>query len=583
MAKILDNRWVALSAGLFVQLVAGTAYAFGIYSNELKVSMNWSQRDVDRASSLGNIGMYFGVFAGLFYDRFGKPITGLIGTFITSTGYLLIYLLTTGVIPPNPYLGAFLFMYTWHGSAWLDVSAIATATKNFPEDKGLALGIMKSFFGLSAAVIAVYNLAFFYENKSGNKNKASESCIPSSSNHNHTVNVSNILNKNHDNNNNNNNNNSNNNNNKGVPLMLFLSIYMCIIGAIATMFLRTSTNRQPLKNIKNGARRITIGYFSIIILALYLGFTSLYVPKDAQVNRSMVAIGATILLLPLLFLSYNSFSQTSGHEILDSSSNDDNTINNNNNNIKSTKFSSLVTNDDEDDNDDIHENFSHNNHTTSSNRNEFTLIEAMQTIEFYMILIAQFTATGAGLMVINNIAQIDLALGGAPGSEGTFVLIIGVSNCFGRMLGGYLSESYKTTIYRPLCYAIAITIMTLAQLVLMFASKGFILYIGAILTGLAYGSFWSIGPALINELFGDKAFGSIYQTLNLAPALGSYMFSAVLAAKFYEENADSNNLCCGQVCYRTTHLITGCCTACGVIIMFCLHLKVKSYYVRKYE
>ena len=207
----------------------------------------------------------------------------------------------------------------------------------------------------------------------------------------------------------------------------------------------------------------------------------------------------------------------------------------------------------------------------------------MQTIEFYMILIAQFTATGAGLMVINNIAQIDLALGGAPGSEGTFVLIIGVSNCFGRMLGGYLSESYKTTIYRPLCYAIAITIMTLAQLVLMFASKGFILYIGAILTGLAYGSFWSIGPALINELFGDKAFGSIYQTLNLAPALGSYMFSAVLAAKFYEENADSNNLCCGQVCYRTTHLITACCTACGVIIMFCLHLKVKSYYVRKYE
>ena len=150
MAKILDNRWVALSAGLFVQLVAGTAYAFGIYSNELKVSMNWSQRDVDRASSLGNIGMYFGVFAGLFYDRFGKPITGLIGTFITSTGYLLIYLLTTGVIPPNPYLGAFLFMYTWHGSAWLDVSAIATATKNFPEDKGLALGIMKSFFGLSS-------------------------------------------------------------------------------------------------------------------------------------------------------------------------------------------------------------------------------------------------------------------------------------------------------------------------------------------------------------------------------------------------------------------------------------------------
>ena len=48
---------------------------------------------------------------------------------------------------------------------------------------------------------------------------------------------------------------------------------------------------------------------------------------------------------------------------------------------------------------------------------------------------------------------------------------------------------------------------------------------------------WSISPALINELFGDKAFGSIYQTLNLAPALGSYVFSAVLAAD-YEDHAD---------------------------------------------
>ena len=34
------------------------------------------------------------------------------------------------------------------------------------------------------------------------------------------------------------------------------------------------------------------------------------------------------------------------------------------------------------DDDDIHENVGNNNHTTSSNRNEFTLIEAMQTIEF---------------------------------------------------------------------------------------------------------------------------------------------------------------------------------------------------------
>ena len=571
---MFDNRWVALSAGLFVQLVAGSAYAFGIYSNELKTTLNFTQRDVDRASSLGNIGMYGGVLAGMFYDRFGKPVTGLIGTFITSTGYLLIYLLTIGVLPPSPYLCAFLFMYTWHGSAWLDVSAIATATKNFPEDKGLALGIMKSFFGLSASIIAVYNVAFFYHEKTGNKNK-SESCnkaIPSSNRHNvsfgrHSEFLAN---------------NSGNGTN-GVPLMLFLSIFMLIVGTIATMLLRTSTDKRAIKNLQHGNKRIAIGYFSIVLLALYLAVTSLYVPKDVLLNRSLVALGATALLLPLFFLSYKSFGEDSGHVVLnrneDSNSNADSykklasTGRNYTMGGNDRQFASLVANNIDGGED---------KKSNSNERKEYTLVEAAKSIEFYMILFSQFTCTGAGLMVINNIAQIELALGGEPGSEGSFVLIIGVSNCFGRMLGGYLSERYKAQVYRPLAYAIGITVMTIAQIILMFASKGFTLYVGAILCGMAYGSFWSISPALINELFGDKAFGSIYQTLNLAPALGSYVFSAVLAARLYEDHADSNNLCCGQMCYRMTHLITACFTTSGAIVMVCLHFKVKSYYDGKY-
>ena len=122
--------------------------------------------------------------------------------------------------------------------------------------------------------------------------------------------------------------------------------------------------------------------------------------------------------------------------------------------------------------------------TVTSEKN--TLWLRLQSLLNYMILFSQFTCTGAGLMVINNIAQIELALGGEPGSEGSFVLIIGVSNCFGRMLGGYLSK-VQAQVYRPLAYAIGITVMTIAQIILMFASK--VLYVGAILCGMAYGSF----------------------------------------------------------------------------------------------
>ena len=76
---------------------------------------------------------------------------------------------------------------------------------------------MKSFFGLSASVIAVYNVAFFYHEKTGNENK-SETCIktiPSSKKHNVSIQqYSEFLVTN------------NNNRTNGVPLMLFLSIYI---------------------------------------------------------------------------------------------------------------------------------------------------------------------------------------------------------------------------------------------------------------------------------------------------------------------------------------------------------------------
>ena len=62
-------------------------------------------------------------------------------------------------------------------------------------------------------------------------------------------------------------------------------------------------------------------------MALYLAVTSLYVPKDVLLNRSLVALGATALLLPLFFLSYKSFGEDSGHVVLnrneDSNSNAD--------------------------------------------------------------------------------------------------------------------------------------------------------------------------------------------------------------------------------------------------------------------
>ena len=126
-------------------------------------------------------------------------------------------------------------------------------------------------------------------------------------------------------------------------------------------------------------------------MALYLAVTSLYVPKDVLLNRSLVALGATALLLPL-FLSYKSFGEDSGHVVLnrneDSNSNADSykklasTGRNYTMGGNDTQFASLVANNIDGGED--------KKATVTSE--EYTLVEAAKSIEFYMILFSQLPA-----------------------------------------------------------------------------------------------------------------------------------------------------------------------------------------------
>ena len=51
------------------------------------------------------------------------------------------------------YLSAFFFVME-QGSSWLDTCAVSTNMKNFPRNRALATGLLKSFFGLSGSIIA---------------------------------------------------------------------------------------------------------------------------------------------------------------------------------------------------------------------------------------------------------------------------------------------------------------------------------------------------------------------------------------------------------------------------------------------
>ena len=99
--------------------------------------------------------------AGCFFDKFGpRPGIGF-GALLVFTGYMILWGAMTGIpVPSLPVLclGAFTAQ---HGCSYWDGTAVPMASRNFAGDRGLVVGLLKGFFGISSSVLTVVYQSFF--------------------------------------------------------------------------------------------------------------------------------------------------------------------------------------------------------------------------------------------------------------------------------------------------------------------------------------------------------------------------------------------------------------------------------------
>ncbi|KAG5191636.1 Nodulin-like-domain-containing protein [Tribonema minus] len=180
-----------------------------------------------------------------------------------------------------------------------------------------------------------------------------------------------------------------------------------------------------------------------------------------------------------------------------------------------------------------------------------TWVEAMQDARFWALLFAFLCGAGSGLVVINNIASIADSLG-VPSSS-LLVSIIGLCNAGGRFTAGATM----------LCFN-----LTLSACVSLLLSAGVpeLLYLGAALAGIAYGSMFSVVLAVCGDCFGTRHIATIYGLLDLGdcfgtrhiatiyglldvgPASGSFLFATLLVNVTYGIEPD----CLGSACFSGT-------------------------------
>jgi Nodulin-like len=150
---VLRGRWFMFFAAILVMAAAGGTYIFSIYSKDIKKNLGYDQQTLNTLSFFKDLGANVGILPGLINEVSPPWVVLIVGAVMNLVGYLMIYLSITGrTARPQVWLMCLYICIGANSQSFANTGALVTAVKNFPESRGVVLGLLKSFVGLSGAI-----------------------------------------------------------------------------------------------------------------------------------------------------------------------------------------------------------------------------------------------------------------------------------------------------------------------------------------------------------------------------------------------------------------------------------------------
>ncbi|XP_020176626.3 protein NUCLEAR FUSION DEFECTIVE 4-like [Aegilops tauschii subsp. strangulata] len=530
---VVAGRWFMFFASILIMAAAGGTYIFAIYSKAIKSSLGYDQQTLNTLSFFKDVGANVGILPGLINEVTPPWVVLACGAAMNLVGYLMIYLSITGrTARPPVWLMCLYIAVGANSQSFANTGALVTAVKNFPEDRGVVLGLLKGFVGLSGAIFTQLYRAIYGTD------------------------------------------------NDGADLVLLMAWLPAAISLLFIPTIRIMPRGTVAAAATSGRERRAFFYFlyASIVLAVYLLVMNVVELEVLKFPRPAYYVTATVLLLLIFFpiviivqqelrtylqppLPTQSIVPTTTTTVVDE-----------------TPSTATVTPPATTCFQDVFR--------PPARGEDYTILQALFSVDMLVLFVATICGVGGTLTAIDNLGQIGQSLGYPQRSVTTFVSLVSIWNYAGRVVAGFASEyvlaRYKVP--RPLVLT-AVLLLARAGHLLIAVGVNNGLYAASVILGFCFGAQWPLLFAIISEVFGLKYYSTLYNFGAVASPVGSYILNVRIAGHRYDEEAlrqggrRGNDLTCiGVRCFRESFYIIAGVTLLGALVSLLLAWRTRNFY-----
>ncbi|TVU41188.1 hypothetical protein EJB05_14687, partial [Eragrostis curvula] len=553
--QVITGRWFTVFASLLIMASSGATYIFGSYSGLLKSSLGYNQHTLNTVSFFKDLGANLGVFSGLINEVTPPWVVLAAGAGMNLAGYLMVYLAVSGrTAKPPLWLVCLYFFIGANSQAFANTGALVTCVSNFPETRGVVIGILKGFVGLSGAVYTQLYYAFY----------------------------------------------------GGEDPEALVLLVAWLPAAVSVLFVHTVRYMpRPRRRGGGGQEMSSDPFFCFLYLSIALAcflLVMIVVQQQVALSRSAHALAAiplfVLLFMPLGVVVKQEYKINRERQqlALESPAPTIVTVVD----AKSEKEQKAEQQEKEAEQEQGNGNDPPSTSSSSSSSSsccnwmkkvfrppargeDYSIPQALVSIDMLLLFLATICGVGGTLTAIDNMGQIGQSLGYPPKTINTFVSLISIWNYAGRVAAGYASEAVlsKHRFPRPLLLTVTLLLSCAGHLLIAFAPANS-LYAASVVTGFCFGAQWPLVFAVISEVFGLKRYSTLYNFGGMASPVGSYILNVRVAGRLYDAEAarqrSPGGVCLGVECYRRSFLVITAATLFGALVSLVLVWRTWRFY-----